>query len=67
MGLPRRSVRWRTLFAVFILIDSLGDCALDVDCHKGFWSNVALPTIAVGLIIALLIRAVVNRFGRKAS
>ena len=55
------------IFFFLTLIDSLGDCAPDVNCHKGFWSSVALPTIAAGVIVGLLIRTIINRFASKDS
>lgn len=41
------------IFGYLTLIDALGDCASGTDCHKGFWSNVGLPT--AGVVIALFL------------
>ena len=47
---------------VLILVDSLGDCAPDADCGKGFLRYVALPTLIVILPVGFGVRAAINRF-----
>jgi len=51
------------LFLFLMLIDSLGDCPPDVDCGKGVWTHVVLPTMLVTIPVGLIIRWVVNRRG----
>lgn len=53
------------VFYFLIIVDSLGDCAPDADCHKGFLVYVALPTIVVGLLVGLGVRAAVNYLRRN--
>ena len=55
------------LLCFLIIGDALGDCVSGEECHKGFLANVALPTIAVGLLVGLLVRAAVNWLGRRGS
>ena len=50
------------LFSFLILVDSLGDCAPDADCGKGFLRYVALPTLIVILPVGFGVRAAINRF-----
>jgi hypothetical protein len=44
------------IFGYLTLINGLGDCASDTNCHKGFWSNVGLPTVAVFIVVFLSVR-----------
>jgi hypothetical protein len=55
------------LFFFLVLVDALGDCMPDVECHKGFIRNVALPTALVGLVIYFAIRTIVNWVDRRNS
>ncbi|WP_205412205.1 hypothetical protein [Sphingomonas crusticola] len=48
------------LFAVLIVGDALGDCAPDINCHKGFLSHVALPTAIAVTLIFVAVRALVG-------
>jgi hypothetical protein len=50
------------VFFFLVLVDSLGDCAPDTNCHKGFWPMVVLPTLLVALPIGLVTRWLVNRY-----
>ena len=50
------------VFCFATLVASLGDCAPDVQCHKGFWLAVALPTIIVAAPIGFGVRWLVNRY-----
>lgn len=53
------------LFFFLIIVDSLGDCAPDLECHKGLLSYVALPTFGIGLLVGLSVRATVNWYRRN--
>jgi len=55
------------LFLFLIVLDALGDCASDTDCHKGFLRYVALPTLGVGLVVGLAVRAAVNWLKRDGG
>jgi hypothetical protein len=44
------------------LVASLGDCMPDVQCHKGFWLSVILPTVVVAAPIGFGVRWLVNRY-----
>lgn len=44
-----------------VLLDSLGDCVPDVQCHKGFWLWVVLPTMLVAAPVGFGVRWLVNR------
>ncbi|MCW6532258.1 hypothetical protein NED98_18575 [Sphingomonas sp. MMSM20] len=46
------------------LVDSLGDCAPDTNCHKSFFWNAALPAAIVVLIVFAVVRLVARTFGR---
>lgn len=70
-GGPTRGGKWGCgaatlvgvpLFAFLILLDSLGDCAPDANCHKGAITMVILPTLAIAGSVGLLVRFLVNRF-----
>jgi hypothetical protein len=52
------------IFSVLIIVDSLGDCAPDVDCDKGFLAGVLLPTLIIGGAAGLLARFVASYFAR---
>lgn len=49
------------VFFFLVLLDSLGDCVPDVQCHKGFWLWVVLPTVLVAAPIGFGVRRLVNR------
>ncbi|WP_217431010.1 hypothetical protein [Sphingomonas bacterium] len=55
------------IFFLLILVDSLGGCDPDRECHKGFLTYVAVPTFAVALLVGLIVRMLVNRLERKGS
>ena len=44
------------IFGYLTLVDAIGDCASGTDCHKGFWSNVGLPTALVLAVVFLSVR-----------
>ena len=48
------------IFMALNLVEALGDCTEGSDCHKGFLTNVALPTIAVAIAVGLTVRLLVN-------
>jgi hypothetical protein len=49
------------VFMFATLVASLGDCMPDVECHPGFWLEVALPTFVVAAPIGFGVRWLVNR------
>jgi hypothetical protein len=49
------------------LVEALGDCAEGSDCHKGFFRNVALPSIAVAVIVGLTVRWLVNWWRQRGG
>jgi hypothetical protein len=48
------------LFIFLVIVEALGDCAPDIDCHKGFLPNVAAPCAIVMLVSFFIVRALVN-------
>jgi hypothetical protein len=44
------------IMAYLTLVDALGDCTPDTNCHKGFLSNVALPTVGIVTVVFLSVR-----------
>jgi len=55
------------IFFFLFMVDALGDCAPDAECHKGFLSMVLLPTVLVAMPIGLGVRWLVNRIARNGS
>jgi hypothetical protein len=55
------------IFMFSTLLASLGDCMPGVECHKGLWEAVLLPTIIVAAPIGLGIRWAVNRMFNNRS
>ena len=48
------------IFAMLNLVEALGDCTEGTDCHKSFLRNVALPTVAVAIVVGMSVRLLVN-------
>lgn len=44
-----------------VLINSLGDCAPNVQCHHSFLLAVLGPTVIVGVVVGRIVRFTVNR------
>ena len=61
MGLRAAALVGLPVFFFLVLLDSLGDCVPDVQCHKGFWLWVVLPTVLVAAPIGFGVRRLVNR------
>jgi len=55
------------LFFFLVVGDTLGDCAPDTACHKGFWTMVFLPTVLTAAPIGIGVRWLVNRRSRDDS
>jgi hypothetical protein len=36
-----------------LFADALGDCVPDSPCHKGFLSNVLLPSVGIAVVVGL--------------
>lgn len=49
------------VFFSLVLWDNLGDCVPDVQCHKGSWLWVVLPTILVAAPVGFGVRWLANR------
>ena len=52
------------VFSFCVLLASLGDCEPGVQCHKGFWLAVLLPTGLVAAPIGFGTRWLINRWRR---
>ena len=52
------------IVAYLTLVDVLGDCTAGTDCHKGFWSNVGLPTAGIVIVVFLAVRWVAKALQR---
>lgn len=52
------------VFCLSVLVASMGDCMPGVQCHRGFWLEVLLPTILVAAPIGFGARWLVNRWRR---
>lgn len=56
-----------TIFAVFMIGHTLGDCVDEIDCKPSFFVNVILPSAAVGGTVALLVWLLVKWLRRSGS
>ena len=54
------------IFSLLLIVDSLGDCAPDVDCHKGFLAGVLMPTLLIAGAAGLLARFIASWLGRRS-
>lgn len=43
-------------FMFLLLIDAMGDCVPDIECKKGFLTQVLLPSAVIAICVGLLIR-----------
>ncbi len=53
------------IFMFLTLVETLGDCAPDIACKKGFLTQVLMPTAAIAIGVGLFVRWAVKTARRN--